>query len=739
MGIKISELPLGSADVNAVVPTTNAAGNATEKVKIGDIIDLVGNSPLEFPGSGTDNMQIDATGLTFPDGTIQTRAARLKGTYDYNATYKTGDYVFYSNMVYAAAQDSTNQYPSDGSSNAYWTLQPFKPWTDWNGSTTYNAGEYVFYQNSLWVATQGSYSQWPYHGSSYWTQVFSAKFRGDYDYNASYKIGDYVTYGGAMYVAAQDHVNQYPTVGASNSYWAIKPLRAWADYDYNKSYVAGDTVYYSGRLYVAAQSSQNQWPSWNGSNSYWTLQSFKPWTDYDSNISYNYGDYVYYQNALWVATQSVQNQTPYSGSSYWTQALSKSPYVSSPIWTGSYYTYAIYPADSGWANGQWSAVLGGYNCSANGNFSVVCGGSGNNNSNSNWWAPDYGDYSFIGGGSGNNSAGDYSVVCGGQSNSATGWHASVLCGFSNNTNGYSNSHIIGSYITADAYDTTYVNNLNIKGGWNGSGFSGGQITFPDGTVQKTAKPWADYDYNRSYVTGELVQYQGVIYSASQNNQYQTPYAGSTYWTVALGTYVKSTVWNPANSTNSYAIYPIESGSATGIWSVVSGGFSNTASGDYSSVLGGHDNNTNSNTNAHIIGSNITADAANATFVNALKIVDSGAGITFPDGTTQTTAAGEVAYAIGSSGSAQTLDLSDGTVQTCTMTDNCTFTMPTAVAGKSFTMFLTQGNSAYSATFTGAKWPGGSPPTISATTGAVDILTFISDGAYWYGTFVQNFS
>jgi hypothetical protein len=81
--------------------------------------------------------------------------------------------------------------------------------------------------------------------------------------------------------------------------------------------------------------------------------------------------------------------------------------------------------------------------------------------------------------------------------------------------------------------------------------------------------------------------------------------------------------------------------ASAAYSTVSGGQTNTASGTHSSVLGGQSNNTNNYANAHIIGSNITADAANTTFVNGLKIVDSGRGVTFPDGTTQTTAAGGV--------------------------------------------------------------------------------------------------
>lgn len=40
MGIKISELPLGTANANAIVPATNAAGTLTEKIKLSDIVNL---------------------------------------------------------------------------------------------------------------------------------------------------------------------------------------------------------------------------------------------------------------------------------------------------------------------------------------------------------------------------------------------------------------------------------------------------------------------------------------------------------------------------------------------------------------------------------------------------------------------------------------------------------------------------------------------------------------------------
>lgn len=102
---------------------------------------------------------------------------------------------------------------------------------------------------------------------------------------------------------------------------------------------------------------------------------------------------------------------------------------------------------------------------------------------------------------------------------------------------------------------------------------------------------------------------------------------------------------------------------------------------------------------------------------------------------------EGVVAIGNTGTSQTISLTSGTFQTATLTGNCTFTMPTATAGKSFVLILTQdGTGGRTATFTSVKWPNGAAPTITttATTGR-DILTFVSDGTNWYGTYAQAFA
>jgi hypothetical protein len=100
-------------------------------------------------------------------------------------------------------------------------------------------------------------------------------------------------------------------------------------------------------------------------------------------------------------------------------------------------------------------------------------------------------------------------------------------------------------------------------------------------------------------------------------------------------------------------------------------------------------------------------------------------------------------AIGTVTTASTLSLATGTVQTATLTAStaCTFTMPTATAGKSFIMLLKQaattGNG--TATFTGVKWPTAGAPTITATAGKMDILTFVADGTNWYGSYSQGYT
>lgn len=101
---------------------------------------------------------------------------------------------------------------------------------------------------------------------------------------------------------------------------------------------------------------------------------------------------------------------------------------------------------------------------------------------------------------------------------------------------------------------------------------------------------------------------------------------------------------------------------------------------------------------------------------------------------------ETPYSANSS-TAITLALTNGTVQIITLTGNATITMPTAVSGKSFIMFLKQdATGGRTVTWSTVAWPGGTAPTITSTASKQDIFSFFSDGSKWYGVTVsQNYT
>lgn len=104
---------------------------------------------------------------------------------------------------------------------------------------------------------------------------------------------------------------------------------------------------------------------------------------------------------------------------------------------------------------------------------------------------------------------------------------------------------------------------------------------------------------------------------------------------------------------------------------------------------------------------------------------------------------EGVVAIGTVTTTNTLSLTNGTVQTATLTAStaCTFTMPSAAAGKSFTLMLKQAatTGGGSATFGSVKWPMAGAPTITSTAAKMDILSFFSDGTNWYGSYSQGYT
>lgn len=94
-------------------------------------------------------------------------------------------------------------------------------------------------------------------------------------------------------------------------------------------------------------------------------------------------------------------------------------------------------------------------------------------------------------------------------------------------------------------------------------------------------------------------------------------------------------------------------------------------------------------------------------------------------------------AVAESGVAVTIPApSTATMNHVTLTDNCTFTFPTATAGRSFTLALKQ-DATGSRTVTwpaAVKWAGGTTPTLTTTAAAVDRFKFqCDDGATWAGS------
>jgi len=94
-----------------------------------------------------------------------------------------------------------------------------------------------------------------------------------------------------------------------------------------------------------------------------------------------------------------------------------------------------------------------------------------------------------------------------------------------------------------------------------------------------------------------------------------------------------------------------------------------------------------------------------------------------------------------SSTAITIALTNGTVQIITLTGNATITMPTAVSGKSFIMYLRQdATGSRTVTWSTVNWAGGTAPTVTSTASKQDIYSFFSDGTSWYGVTVgQNYT
>lgn len=95
--------------------------------------------------------------------------------------------------------------------------------------------------------------------------------------------------------------------------------------------------------------------------------------------------------------------------------------------------------------------------------------------------------------------------------------------------------------------------------------------------------------------------------------------------------------------------------------------------------------------------------------------------------------------LGALSTSVTLSIASDTFLSAATSVATTFTMPAAAAGKSFVLRLQNTNGSGTATFTGVLWSASGAPTLTATSGAVDLFSFISDGTHWYGSYSQGYS
>jgi 6-phosphogluconolactonase (cycloisomerase 2 family)/uncharacterized protein YunC (DUF1805 family) len=155
------------------------------------------------------------------------------------------------------------------------------------------------------------------------------------------------------------------------------------------------------------------------------------------------------------------------------------------------------------------------------------------------------------------------------------------------------------------------------------------------------------------------------------------------------------------------------------------------------------NEGNNSSPSRVWGTNGSDDYLRSYLTSALSVsyassaggLSSGATITNPTITNYTETVNPI-----TAGTSASINLASGTVVTFTISGgNATINMPTAVAGKSFILILTQDSSARTVTWTTVVWPSATAPTISTGSGKKDIFSFFSDGANWYGTTIgQNY-
>lgn len=298
--------------------------------------------------------------------------------------------------------------------------------------------------------------------------------------------------------------------------------------------------------------------------------------------------------------------------------------------------------------------------------------------------------------------------------------------------------------TKSYVDTADALQLNLSGGT-----MTGNIVMGSNKVTSTATPTTDDDLTRkAYVDSILGSATSAATSAaaaatSATNAANSASAAATSASDASASasaaaasydsfddrYLGSkssapTVDNDGNALLTGAIYWNSTSSTLWVWTGSAWSQATLTAGSFATLSGTETlTNKDLSSGTNTFPSTLATKTGTETLTN--KTIEAG---TFTNGYTE-----EVATA--NTSTAYTIDLANGSVQILTLTGNCTFTFPTATAGKSFIMLLKQdGTGSRTVTWPSTvKWPSGTAPTITSTASKLDKYIFTADGTNWYGS------
>lgn len=224
------------------------------------------------------------------------------------------------------------------------------------------------------------------------------------------------------------------------------------------------------------------------------------------------------------------------------------------------------------ANGDYTAVVGGYQNSAVGTAAFVGGGSTNRATAT---------ASFVGGGTKNRAVNDYAVVAGGNNNHANGSYAAILGGNFNSADG-SNSVVAGGFGNAAISESTFI------GGGFANWISGSRSVLGGGEFNTVTNTHATLGGGlRNLLTGSGGTIGGGLFNT--NLARESVIAGGAYNEIRAP-------WSTIGGGRSNSLPSLLASDAT-----IAGGSQNTVSAGLATVGGGSRNSIVHPSSAGVIG------------------------------------------------------------------------------------------------------------------------------------------